>query len=280
MSAIRTVIADDAEDLRLLIRITLERDPRFSVVGEATDGEEALSVVDAEDPDLLVLDLAMPRMDGLEVLSHLHERSAPPPPVVVLSGFTNDAMIRKAMSLGAAAYIPKGRDITDLPDLFAAAVATGDAMSRYVAAYERMNDAVRALGMDGLERTTPSGWTAKEALAHLSFWEETHVPVVVSMFRGQALPDGWEFGSGDLGLPEGSPWPPADVHNAREAAWARARPASEVVARWHRAHEQAVEVFRSFTAEEAADPRFTERMTASVSHMDEHLAELQALLEG
>jgi DNA-binding NarL/FixJ family response regulator len=278
VSVIRTVIADDAQDLRVLIRVTLERDPRFTVVGEAADGEEALSVVDAQRPDLLVLDLAMPRMDGLEVLSHLHERSEPPP-VVVLSGFTNDAMIRKAMSLGATAYIPKGRNITDLPDLFAAAVATGDAMGRYVAAYERIDEAVRTLGSNGLERTTPSGWTAKEALAHLAFWEETHVPVVVGMFRGEPLPDGWEHGSGDLGLPAGSPWPAADVHNEREAAWARSRPAAEVVARWRRSHEQALEVFRSLTADESTDPRFTERMAASVSHMDEHLAELRALLD-
>lgn len=123
--AIRTVIADDADDLRMLIRLALENDARFSVVGEAADGEEALSVVDAERPDLLVLDLAMPRMDGLEVLTRLHERFEPPP-VVVLSGFTNEAMIRRAMSLGAAAYVPKGRDITELPDLFAAAVGGGE----------------------------------------------------------------------------------------------------------------------------------------------------------
>src|SRR5688572_15324628 len=109
----------------MLIRLTLENDTRFSVVGEAADGEEALSVVDAEQPDLLVLDLAMPKMDGLEVLTHLHERSEPLP-VVVLSGFTNEAMIRKAMSLGATAYVPKGRDITELPDLFAAAVVGAD----------------------------------------------------------------------------------------------------------------------------------------------------------
>ena len=119
--AIRTVIADDADDLRMLIRLTLENDARFTVVGEAADGEEALSVVDTERPDLLVLDLAMPKMDGLEVLTLLHERPEPLP-VVVLSGFTNEAMIRRAMSLGAAAYVPKGRNITELPDLFAAAV--------------------------------------------------------------------------------------------------------------------------------------------------------------
>jgi DNA-binding NarL/FixJ family response regulator len=118
---IRTVIADDADDLRMLIRFALEHDDRFSVVGEAADGEQALAAVDAEQPDLLVLDLAMPRMDGLEVLSRLRDRREPPP-VVVLSGFTNEAMVRKAFSLGAAAYIPKGRDITDLPNLFAAAI--------------------------------------------------------------------------------------------------------------------------------------------------------------
>lgn len=274
---IRTVIADDADDLRMLLRLALTHDTRFDVVGEAADGQETLKVVEAEQPDLLVLDLAMPRMDGLEVLAELRSRTDPPP-VVVLSGFTNESMVHKAMSLGATAYVPKGRDITDLPDLFAAAVAASEALHRYLDATSRVTDAVDRLGAAGLERTTSSGWTAKELLAHLAFWEESHVPVVIAMFRGEAVPPGWEFGSGDIGVPEGAPWPPADVHNAREAAWARTQPASVVVGRWHRACAQAIELFRSFTPAETADERFMERLQPR--HLEEHLPELLALLAG
>lgn len=116
--AIRTVIADDADDLRMLVRMALELDGRFDVVGEAGDGEDALRLVDLHEPDLLLLDLAMPRMDGLEVLEHLQKR-AQAPPVVVLSGFATAAMVDRALSLGATAYIEKGRDLGEIPQILA-----------------------------------------------------------------------------------------------------------------------------------------------------------------
>lgn len=122
MSVIRVVIADDARDIRMLVRLELQRDARFDVVGEAADGIEALAVVDDTTPDALLLDLGMPNMDGLEVLEHLHERAAPPP-VVVFSGFTNPAIVDRAMALGAAGFIDKGGDIHVIPSVLADAVA-------------------------------------------------------------------------------------------------------------------------------------------------------------
>lgn len=119
---IRVVIADDAGEIRMLVRFALERDDRFDVVGEAADGVETLVVIDETDPDALLLDLAMPRMDGLEVLERLQARSSPPP-VVVFSGFSNGAVIDKAMALGASAYINKGDDLQSIPTILADAVA-------------------------------------------------------------------------------------------------------------------------------------------------------------
>ena len=122
IDAIRVVIADDAGEIRLLVRFALERDDRFDVVGEAADGVETLDVIDETDPDALLLDLAMPRMDGLEVLERLHARPFPPP-VVVFSGFSNSAVVDKAMALGASGYINKGDDLRLVPEILADAVA-------------------------------------------------------------------------------------------------------------------------------------------------------------
>ncbi len=135
-----------------------------------------------------------------------------------------------------------------------------------------------ALG-DRLERVTPAGWTVKEMLAHIAFWEETVKPVFVGWFRGE--PDwffeGW-YGGEDLGLTRDDPWPVSDVHNAREAAWAHRRPSDEVVARLERAHRQLVEVVGSLTDEEADNDRYTEKIAdATWRHYAEHLSELQVV---
>jgi DNA-binding NarL/FixJ family response regulator len=122
---IRVVIADDAGDIRMLVRMELTLDERFDVVGEAADGVETLAVLDETRPDALLLDLAMPHMDGLEVLEHLNSRPSPPP-VVVFSGFANQAMVDRALALGAAAYIDKGADLHSIPHILANAVAKDD----------------------------------------------------------------------------------------------------------------------------------------------------------
>ena len=118
---IRIVIADDADDIRLLVRMQLSVDGRFKILGEAGDGQEALDLIDLDEPDLLLLDLAMPTMDGLEVLSRLQSRGGPVH-TVVFSGFASQTMIDRAMSLGAVAYIDKGRDLADIPGILVDAV--------------------------------------------------------------------------------------------------------------------------------------------------------------
>jgi DNA-binding NarL/FixJ family response regulator len=115
---IRTAIVDDAEDLRMLVRLQLELDQRFVIIGEAGDGVDGLALIYAEDPDLVVLDLAMPRMDGLEVLEALQAR-ARHGAVVVFSGFGSDDVRERALALGAADYVKKGVDLHQIPDLLA-----------------------------------------------------------------------------------------------------------------------------------------------------------------
>ena len=110
---IRVVIADDAVGLRGLLRALLSRQSGFEVVGEAGNGAEALVVVSRTRPDLVLLDLAMPVMDGLEALPKITGLS-PSTRVVVLSGFEAAQMEDEARALGAHGYLTKGLSPAEL----------------------------------------------------------------------------------------------------------------------------------------------------------------------
>lgn len=105
----RTLLVDDADELRQMIRSVLERSGRYEVVGEAADGHEAIAAATAHHAhlDLVLLDLSMPRMDGLEALPHLR-RAAPDARVVVLSGFAEARTAEAARRAGAHLYLEKG----------------------------------------------------------------------------------------------------------------------------------------------------------------------------
>lgn len=115
---LRVVLVDDADDLRSLLARLLERDGRFEVVGHASDGAEGIRVVAAHRPDLCVLDLSMPVMDGLEALPRIREAS-PDTKVVVLSGLDADQMAATAVRLGASGYVEKGSAFDRLADTLA-----------------------------------------------------------------------------------------------------------------------------------------------------------------
>jgi len=104
---IRVVIVDDAQPLRALLRSTLDRDGRFDVVGEADNGRDGVEVVLSRTPDVVLLDLAMPVMDGLEAIPRIVAGS-PATQIVVLSGFEARQVEEEVIELGAAAYLPKG----------------------------------------------------------------------------------------------------------------------------------------------------------------------------
>jgi diguanylate cyclase (GGDEF)-like protein len=112
---IRVVIADDTEDVRSLLRYTLELDGRFEVVGQAADGVEAIAACEAEQPDVAVVDLAMPVMDGLTAIPSINH-AAPATQVVVLSSFGARQMAAKALAAGAAAFVEKAtfQTLTDV----------------------------------------------------------------------------------------------------------------------------------------------------------------------
>jgi DNA-binding NarL/FixJ family response regulator len=101
-----TVLADDVADLRSLVRVVLEDSGRFEIVGEAGDGVAAVDVVEREQPDVVLLDISMPRMDGLEALPLIRSAS-PHSAVVILSAFEARERERRASDLGARGYLEK-----------------------------------------------------------------------------------------------------------------------------------------------------------------------------
>lgn len=103
----RVLVVDDVRDLRMLLRMALEHDGSFQVVAEAADGVQAIEQARAHQPDLVVLDLSMPVLDGLEALPGILE-AAPAARVVVLSGFESARMRDHALAAGAVAYLEKG----------------------------------------------------------------------------------------------------------------------------------------------------------------------------
>jgi DNA-binding NarL/FixJ family response regulator len=99
--------------LRELLRSELEEDDNVVVVGEAENGLESVRLAGELKPDVVLLDLAMPGIDGLEALTLM--RAAPnPPTVLVHSGFDAQTMRDRVLALGAAAYIEKGGDLSEV----------------------------------------------------------------------------------------------------------------------------------------------------------------------
>ena len=109
----RILIADDSADIRTLLRLKLEAKNVGEVVGEATDGREAVEMATELQPDLVLLDLAMPRMDGLEALP-LIMAAVPGVKVIVLSGFEQTGLADQALSSGASRYVVKGTALKEL----------------------------------------------------------------------------------------------------------------------------------------------------------------------
>lgn len=112
---IRVLLCDDVAMLRELIRYELEEDDGVVVVGEADNGIDGVRLVEELKPDVVVLDLAMPGIDGLEALS-LMRAVTDPPAVLVHSGFDAETMRERVLALGAAAYLEKGGNLREVRD--------------------------------------------------------------------------------------------------------------------------------------------------------------------
>ena len=125
---IRVVVVDDQAVIRAGLRTMLEHEDDLTIVGEAGGGGEAVRVVAAARPDVVLMDVRMPDVDGIEATRRiLADGSAPPPAVLVLTTFDDDEYVFGALRAGAAGFLLKDAG----PDVLVAAVRTvaaGDAL--------------------------------------------------------------------------------------------------------------------------------------------------------
>lgn len=111
--SIRVLIAEDQRLLRQCFQEVLDLDPEIEVVATAADGQEAILLAEKHRPDMVLMDLAMPHLDGISATGLLHER-VPEAKVLILSLHDTPAQIGKAMAAGVAGYVLKDVDLDEL----------------------------------------------------------------------------------------------------------------------------------------------------------------------
>ncbi|MDM7830985.1 response regulator [Cellulomonas edaphi] len=154
----RVVVVDDEELFRSGLAELLGATPDLDVVGQAADGREAIAQVQAHHPDVVLLDVQMPVMNGLEALGELR-RTAPTTAVVMLTSFQYDEYIVPALRAGAAGYLLKDSSADELRRGIRAAADGGAPMSPL--ALRRLLDVVG-------DRLDPAGSGAAALVAGLS----------------------------------------------------------------------------------------------------------------
>ncbi len=122
------VLADDHHVVRQGLRSLLESEPDFSVVGEAADGIDVADLVERLRPDVLLLDIMMPGLSGLEV-TRLVQQRVPETRVVILSMYANEAYVLEALRNGAVGYVLKGSTAADLAQAVREVVSGGRYLS-------------------------------------------------------------------------------------------------------------------------------------------------------
>jgi two-component system, NarL family, invasion response regulator UvrY len=119
---IDVLICDDVDAMRLLLGAVIELRPGLRVVGEARDGNEAISEASRVQPDVILLDLSMPLRTGFEALPEILE-AAPDAQVIVLSGFLAATIETEVLALGAALFMEKGSHPDAINDAIEAVAA-------------------------------------------------------------------------------------------------------------------------------------------------------------
>jgi two-component system response regulator NreC len=146
---LRLALADDHTIMRSGLRLLLERESDFSIVGEAGDGREVIEIVEAQSPDVVIMDVAMPNLNGIEAarrITSAHPRTA----VIILSMHSDESYVLRALNAGARGYLLKDSAESDLISAVRA-VSEGKAFFSPAISKLLVEDYVRQLRQRGVE---------------------------------------------------------------------------------------------------------------------------------
>ena len=149
MAQIRIVLADDHTIIRSGLRLLLEQQPDFKVVAEAADGRQAVQLVAKHHPDVVILDIGMPQLNGIEATRQIVAQESHPN-VVILSMHSDESYVLRALKAGAKGYLLKDSAESDL---IKAVHAVADGKSFFSPAVSKvlLDDYVRKLKRSGAE---------------------------------------------------------------------------------------------------------------------------------
>jgi len=204
MNPIRIVLADDHTVMRNGLRLLLERQPNLQVVGEAADGRQAVALSESANPDVVIMDIGMPNLNGIEAARQIVSHN-PRTAIAILSMHSDESYVIRALKAGARAYLLK--DSAEA-DLLAAVRALSEGKSFFSPAISRIlvEDYMRQLERHGAEDTyelltnrereilqlLAEGRTNKEVAAMLNlslYTVETHRTHILQKLNLHNVPD-------------------------------------------------------------------------------------------
>ncbi|PKV98258.1 response regulator [Nocardia fluminea] len=160
---VRVVIVDDDQLVRMALRLVIDGEPDLIVVGEAADGDTAITVVDEQRPDVVLMDVRMPGRDGVDTTRYLRAEPAAPA-VLVLTTFDSDELVLGALRAGALGFVLKDTPPARIADAVRAVAAGNPVLSPTVTA----RVIAAATGPGSAEARSASRDAARKRLAALS----------------------------------------------------------------------------------------------------------------
>ncbi|MET0978831.1 MAG: response regulator transcription factor [Paeniglutamicibacter terrestris] len=175
--SIRIVLVDDENLVRVGLRMILESDPNITVVGECADGREAVRMVASLAPDLVLMDIRMPIMDGLESSAEILRQNVEQK-ILILTTFNTDDMVLSALKLGVSGFLLKDTPPLDLMS----------AVGQVAAGKTMLSESVTKQLINVAGSRQPSSRRA-EALERLELLTEREREIAVAMARGHSNPE-------------------------------------------------------------------------------------------